>query len=227
MHTDAEIDQAMRAFVEANLAPGAGVDYSHGDPIFSIANSNSTRLLARDTGFPLKGLTAEQIFRLWRAYRLFRFEANAAGELIISPTKGTQIACLSMAIQLQLFDWHKHYPLGRVMSWGTFFTLPDHSIVMPQICWISDSRLVQDKAAPEFVIELQSAEEDMEGRLAWIEHLLANGTWRAWLIDPKNGDVLIFEAGRRVQKQRRPKSLDASPDLPGFCLDLQEIWAES
>ena len=52
---------------------------------------------------------------------------------------------------------------------------------------------------------------------------IENGTSLAWLIDPIESKAYIFSASD-VQTLEKPLSLSGEPFMPGFILDLKDIW---
>ena len=54
----------------------------------------------------------------------------------------------------------------------------------------------------------------------WIE----NGVRLAWLIDTKTKQVHIYRPGRETEVLNSPRTVPGEDVLPGFELDLTEIW---
>ena len=54
---------------------------------------------------------------------------------------------------------------------------------------------------------------------------LPTGVRLGWLLDPPNRTAYVYRPGVAVQVFENAESLDASPELPGFVLDLAPIWA--
>ena len=57
-----------------------------------------------------------------------------------------------------------------------------------------------------------------------MQEYLENGTQLGWLIDPQNQRVEIYHLGKEVEILQSPVNLYGEDILPGFVLDLQEIW---
>ncbi|MEH1867951.1 MAG: Uma2 family endonuclease [Nostoc sp.] len=83
---------------------------------------------------------------------------------------------------------------------------------------------------PEFVIELhsQSVVYRRRHRLQILEdkmqEYIDNGTQLGWLIDRKQRRVFIYRPNIAVEVLDNPKTLDAETLLPGFVLDLSQVW---
>jgi len=52
----------------------------------------------------------------------------------------------------------------------------------------------------------------------------SNDASLGWLIDRKNQQVEIYRQGREVEVLDNPDSLSGEDVLPGFVLDLTEVW---
>jgi Uma2 family endonuclease len=51
-----------------------------------------------------------------------------------------------------------------------------------------------------------------------------NGAHLGWLIDRKNRKVEIYRQNREVEVLENPATLSGEEVLPGFVLDLTEVW---
>ncbi|MGH8551796.1 MAG: Uma2 family endonuclease, partial [Methylococcales bacterium] len=57
-----------------------------------------------------------------------------------------------------------------------------------------------------------------------MQEYLANGAQLGWLIDPIERRVWVFRPDSEPEIAANPESIAGSPLLPGFILDLREIW---
>jgi Uma2 family endonuclease len=53
---------------------------------------------------------------------------------------------------------------------------------------------------------------------------LANGARLGWLLYPPERRVYVYRPGAPVEQLDHPEALAGDPVLPGFTLDLREIW---
>ncbi len=51
-----------------------------------------------------------------------------------------------------------------------------------------------------------------------------DGAQLGWLIDRKQRQVFIYRPNTAVEILDNPKTLSGEPLLPGFVLDLSQIW---
>jgi len=74
------------------------------------------------------------------------------------------------------------------------------------------------------VIELRSPTDTLRDVQAKMEEWIANGILLGWLIDPRPKHLYIYRPEAEVERRENPDLISADPVLPGFVLDLREIW---
>ena len=162
-----------------------------------------------------------------------RIERTKNGELEIMAPVFSETGGKEGEIFGQLWNWSKRDGSGRAFGPSAGFTLPNSAIREPDASWISFSRLQAltpeqrsgfYKICPEFVIELRSDSDRLSVLQAKMEEYIANGARLGWLIDPQTTRVYTYRPDAEVQILQDPDSISADPFLPGFTLDLTEIW---
>lgn len=87
---------------------------------------------------------------------------------------------------------------------------------------------VRDRAAWLLLSKNERLEFENTSNLKYlqekIQEYLDNGTRLGFLIDCKNCRVEIYQPNAEVQVLERPSSLSGGGILPGFVLDLTEVW---
>ena len=178
-------------------------------------------------------LTDEEFFQLCQNNRDLRFERTAAGELIIMPPTGSDTGNRNFDIAVELGIWNKQTKLGKGFDSSTGFKLSNGKDVSPDVAWIKKERWhsltpeQQNKfapIAPDFVIELRSASDNLKLLQEKMQEYIANGVKLAWLIDRKQRKVFIYRPNCAVEELDNPQTLTGENILPGFVLDLSEIW---
>ncbi|MDB9535767.1 Uma2 family endonuclease [Dolichospermum planctonicum CS-1226] len=178
-------------------------------------------------------LTDEEFFQLCQNNRDLRFERTAAGELIIMPPTGSDTGNRNFDIAVELGIWNKQTKLGKGFDSSTGFKLSNGKDVSPDVAWIKKERWdsltpqQQNKfapIAPDFVIELRSASDNLKLLQEKMQEYIANGVKLAWLIDRKQRKVFIYRPNCGVEELNNPQTLTGEDILPGFVLDLSEIW---
>jgi Uma2 family endonuclease len=102
------------------------------------------------------------------------------------------------------------------------------------VSWVLNKRLDQftdeqwDKflpLCPDFVLELRSKTDPLRIQQAKMSEYLANGARLGWLIDPIRKEAHIYRPNRPVEILAMPSQLTGEEVLPGFTLELAEIWS--
>ena len=182
-------------------------------------------------------VTSEQFDQLAQAEQLVRMELTKDGELIvISPTGGTA-GGKNFNLYLDLGIWNRQTKLGQAFDSSTIFVLPNGARRSPDVSWVKLERWEQLTKAqqdgfppivPDFVIELVSPSdlknqryEDLQSKM---QEYVDNGTRLGWLIEPSAKIVEIYRVGQQVEILNNPQTLSGEDVLPGFVLDLREIF---
>jgi Uma2 family endonuclease len=182
-------------------------------------------------------VTPEQFEQLAYAEQLAQMELTKDGELLImSPTGGTAGRKNSRLIQ-QVRNWADEDVTGEVFDSSTVFVLTDGARRSPDVSWIKLNRWNQLTDAqqdgfppivPDFVIELVSPSDLKNQRYqdlqAKMQEYLDNGVKLGWLIEPTAKTVEIYRQGKQVEVLNNPQTLSGENVLPGFVLDLREIF---
>ncbi len=182
-------------------------------------------------------ITPEQFEQLAEAEQLARLELTASGELIVmSPTGGTAGA-KNFNLYIDFGIWNRQTKLGQAFDSSTIFALPNGARRSPDVSWVKLERwealTLKEKQgfppiAPDFVIELVSPSdltnqryEDLQNKM---QEYLENGVKLGWLIEPSAKKVEIYRLGQSVEVLNNPQTLSGEDILPGFTLDLTEIF---
>ena len=182
-------------------------------------------------------VTPEQFEQLASAEQLARMELTKNGELIVmSPTGGTA-GRKNFNLYLDLGNWNRQKKLGEAFDSSTIFVLPNGARRSPDVSWIKNERwnqLTQEQQdgfapiVPDFVIELVSPSdiknqryEDLQTKM---QEYIDNGVRLGWLIEPAAKTVEIYRIRKQVEVLSNPQTLLGENVLPGFVLDLSEIF---
>ena len=182
-------------------------------------------------------VTPEQFEQLAFAEQTTRMELTKDGELIVmSPTGGTAGRKNSRLTQ-QVRNWVEGNGKGEVFDSSTVFVLPNGARKSPDVSWIELNRWNQltttqqdgfPPLAPDFVIKLVSPSdiknqryEDLQAKM---QEYLDNGVQLGWLIEPSAKTVEIYRPNQQVEVLNNPQTLSGEKVLPGFVLDLSQIF---
>ncbi|MCF4970689.1 Uma2 family endonuclease [Nostoc sp. CMAA1605] len=174
-------------------------------------------------------LTDEQFYQLCQNNQELKFERTAKGELIIMPPVGGESGNRESDLIIDLGIWNRQTGLGYTFSSSTIFKLPNGSDRSPDVAWIQKQRweaLTPEQRrrfppiAPDFVIELRSATDDLETLRQKMQEYMDAGVKLGWLINPQQQQVEIYRLGKAVELQNLPTELLGEDVLPGFILHL-------
>ncbi|MCW6038520.1 Uma2 family endonuclease [Spirulina subsalsa FACHB-351] len=178
-------------------------------------------------------LTHEQFRQLAEVNRDWRLERTATGELRVMPPTGSSTGSRNLEIEGQLWFWNRQTRLGKAFNSSTGFHLPNGADRFPDAAWVSWERwnaLTPEEQegfaplSPDFVVEFRSPSDPLKPLQEKMREYLDNGTRLGFLIDRKRRRVEVYRLNREVEVLERPDGLSGEDVLPGFVLDLTEIW---
>ena len=178
-------------------------------------------------------LTDEQFSKLCQANPDIKLERTAKGELIVMPPTGGETGDHNSEINFQLRAWNKQNLLGKVFDSSTGFKLPNGANRSPDASWVKLERWQAltpaqrqkfPPLAPDFVVELRSATDELKPLQNKMQEYQDNGVRLGWLLDPQNQLVEIYCQGQDVELVRMPSTLSGEDVLPEFVLNLQNIF---
>lgn len=178
-------------------------------------------------------MTDEEFFVLCQSNETVLFEREANGEIIARPLAGWQTSLRSVAITRQLGNWVKQDGSGIGFGALTGFALPNGAVRGPYTAWVLRSRLAlltpkQKEGflplSPDFVVELISDSADLPYFQRKMVEYVSCGSRLGWLIDPETRTVYVYRPDVAIETLEDAAQVSADPELPGFTLDLHEIW---
>jgi Uma2 family endonuclease len=182
---------------------------------------------------PALELSEDQFFELCQINRDLRIERNAEGELLIMPPAGGETSHRNAKITVRLGVWAERDGTGLIFDSSGGFTLPNSAMRAPDAAWIERSRWEQlspeqrgkfAPICPDFVLELRSPSDRLRDVQDKMVEYLANGARLGWLLDPGPRQVHVYRPNAPVERLTAPATLAGDPVLPGFVLNLGEIW---
>jgi Uma2 family endonuclease len=178
-------------------------------------------------------LTREQFYQLCEENPNLKLERNAQGELIIMPPTGGETGKINSTINAQIWWWNDCNKLGEVFDSSTGFILPNGADRSPDVSWVKKSRwnaLNKEQRekfiplCPDFVIEILSPNDRLIKTQNKMQEYIANGCHLGWLINRKKQEVEIYRPGQYVEVLKLPQTISGEDILPGFVLNLKQIW---
>ncbi|WP_395939574.1 Uma2 family endonuclease [Anabaena sp. FACHB-1237] len=173
--------------------------------------------------------TDEQFYQLCYKNTDLKFERTAKGEIIIISPVGGESGNREADLIIDLGIWNRQTGLGYTFSSSTIFKLPNGGDRSPDAVWIKKERweaLTPEQKrkfspiAPDFVIELRSATDDLKTLREKMEEYMDAGVRLGWLINTQQQQVEIYRLGKDVELRSLPTKLLGEDVLPGFSLSL-------
>lgn len=181
---------------------------------------------------PLR-MTQTQFYDFCQIYPEIKMELNAKGEVELLPS-GLNSGKRNVRIVRQLDEWAERHDAGDVIGPDTGVNLSNGATRAPDAAFLSTQQLAAIDAGgredrfvpvcPIFVVEVRSSSDRLKQQTAKMDEYIENGAQLAWLIDPQTRRVHVYRPGQPPVILDQPESVDASPELPGFVLDLKRIW---
>jgi Uma2 family endonuclease len=182
---------------------------------------------------PVINLTDDQFFEFCQINRDLRIERTATGELLIMPPTGSETGGSNFELAVQFGIWVKQDGTGKGFDSSTGFTLPNGATVSPDLSWVKlerwnalskEQRTTFAPISPDFVVELRSKSDTLKDLQEKMQQYINNGVRLGWLIDRRQSRVYVYRPGVSVECLENPETVSGEPELPGFVLEMKEIW---
>jgi Uma2 family endonuclease len=174
----------------------------------------------------------EELYQFCRANPDLCIERDEHGQIVIKMPRGIKASINNSELITEIGIWNRKERLGEVTDAQGGYILPDTSMRVPDVAWISNERIatINDKdlekfahICPDFVIELCSESDEVRELKAKMEKWLSNGVRLGWLIDPKSQVTYIYQPQREVEQNTFDKTLSGGNVLTGFELKITDI----
>lgn len=178
-------------------------------------------------------ISDEQFYQLCTQNPDTKFERNVDGEIVIMSPTGGETGKRNAKLITRFTIWNEQTGLGEVFDSSTGYRLPSKANRSPDVSWIQQERwnsLTPEQKrkfiplAPDFVLELMSPSDYLADVQSRMQEYLDNGVQLGWLINPEVKQVEIYRLGQDVELLDSPQLLSGEDILPGFVLDLTNIF---
>jgi Uma2 family endonuclease len=182
---------------------------------------------------PALTLTEDQFLALCQLNRDLQIERTAEGDWSIMPPVVGSSGRGEASVIGQLWGWAQRDGTGTVFSSAAGFRLPNGAVRAPDASWVLTRRLEPFSASdwerflplcPDFVVELRSPSDRLADLQAKMAEYVASGTRLGWLLDSERRHVYVYRPGAAVERLNHPEKVSGEPVLPGFELDLRQVW---
>jgi Uma2 family endonuclease len=177
-------------------------------------------------------LSDEEFERLCTKTEFAFLERTKEGTILMNAPAGGSTSRGNAEITRQLTNWWIQHELGGVFDSSGGFFLPDGSMLNPDAAYATADQMKAltgddmdhfPRFAPAFVIELRSRTDRLSVVERKVEAWIANGVRLAWLIDPYDKSVHVYEHGEGPRVESGGRVVGSGP-IEGFVLDLERVW---
>ncbi len=174
-------------------------------------------------------LSDEQFYQFCLANPDLRVELTPNQELILMAPVGGDSGNHEIELGSDLVFWNRQTGLGKVFSSSTIFRLPGGGRRSPDAAWVELSRwnslTPTERAkfppiAPDFVLELRSASDDLAPLQAKMQEYLLSGVQLGWLFNPQDQQIEIYRPNQPTETRSLPTQLSGESVLLGFTLTV-------
>ena len=185
-------------------------------------------------------LTDRQLEQISAANDGLQVELTAKGELVIMPPTGHPGSERETELTVRVGIWAKQDGTGVAYGASAGFRLPNGAVYCPDVSWVARERRAawlseqegkreEDRETfpglcPDFVLELRSRTQTLVSQQRKMAEYIENGARLGWLIDDIRRQVHIYRPGEPPEILEDPAMVSGEPVLPGFELNVQEIW---
>ncbi len=182
--------------------------------------------------FP-RPVTDDELWDFCRRNKTLRVERDRNGELILMSPTGLTGSNWNSKVNAYLTVWAEQFNRGPVFDSNGGFTLPDGSMRVPDVAFLSWERwnalprreqIRFGHVSPEFVVELRSESDALSELQDKMRMWIANGVELGWLIDPRRRVVEVYRAGEEPEVYQDPGSVQGTGPVSGFELVMARVW---
>jgi Uma2 family endonuclease len=173
----------------------------------------------------------DALIELEERYEPLVFERFADGTLLVTPPAGFFSGGSNAKLTAQIVNWAEAGDRGMVIDSSGGFNLPDGSLFAADTTFVARNRVPErgrtfPVIVPDAVFELMSKSDRVKTTMKKIRAYLSNGVSLVVLIDPYRRHVYTGRAGDVEPRDLGDvDSLDCSPAMPGFVLNVAAILA--
>jgi len=174
----------------------------------------------------------DEFFRFCQDNPDLKFERRKNGDIVLMGLTGSKTSSENSELNADFVIWNRANRFGKVFDSSGGFTLPDSSIMSPDVAVVernrwealtTDQRKTFAPICPDFVLELRSQSDRLKDCFEKMDDWMANGCRLGWLIDLVSQTTYIYRPGQEREEVTGLGQLAGEDVLPGFTLDLANL----
>ncbi|HLZ71770.1 MAG TPA: Uma2 family endonuclease [Dehalococcoidia bacterium] len=156
------------------------------------------------------------------------------GKLVPMPPPNWRSSVVAMNAAIEIGSFVKLHKLGFCFGADGGFVLehdPD-TVRIPDCAFVRAERIEREApergiwpGAPDLAVEVLSPSNRFTEMAEKVEDYLRSGVRLVWVIDPEARVAFIYAPNRPVMRVAESGVLSGEDVIPGFTLNLAEIWA--
>ncbi|HET6342461.1 MAG TPA: Uma2 family endonuclease [Gemmatimonadota bacterium] len=153
------------------------------------------------------------------------------GQLVREPPAGFEHSSLGVEIAAILRQFVRGRALGKVVGSDAGFVLFDEppTVRAPDVAFVAEDRLTFDPKgfaplAPDLAVEIVSPSNTVSEVHVKVMDYLEAGTRVVWVVEPGSRSVTVYRSRDEIRLLTGDEELDAEPVLPGFRVNLSEVF---
>lgn len=154
------------------------------------------------------------------------------GRIVVLPPGGNDHGAIEAAIGAILHGFVRQHRLGRVYPGDTGFIIDDHTVLCPDVAFVSRARLAGTggegfvAAIPELVVEVVSPSDHWSGVMAKAQRWLKAGSEQVWIVDPATRAIHVLAPNGISAPYGMNDRIPGPPALAGFSSAVMEFFAD-
>jgi Uma2 family endonuclease len=216
--------------IESSETPivNASVSYSLADRILDLGGIDAARI--RSTPAVGTATISDLIRAQAEDGRLYELVDNT----LVEKAMGWQESLLAMVLVQWLRNHLENHNLGVVTGPDGMSRLFGDTVRGPDVSFVSWSRMPGGQLptdpipdlVPDFVIEILSLGNTRSEMARKRREYFQAGVRLVWMIDPRRRTVAVFTAAESVSISQEHDRIDGADVLPGWVVNLEELFAE-
>jgi Uma2 family endonuclease len=154
--------------------------------------------------------------------------------VLVAKAMGAYESMLAVEIACILRSWVKPRKLGTVLGAAGMLQLSPGLARIPDAAFLSMDKFPRGRfpkgaiapLAPDLAVEVLSPSNTKNEMDEKLRDYFAHGTRLVWYVDPKTQSIDAYTSPTDKRTYRAPGNMDGGSVLPGFELNIAELFAE-
>jgi len=154
--------------------------------------------------------------------------------VLVEKTIGAYESMLAIEIARLIGNWVKPRKLGTVLGEAGMLRLAPGLVRIPDVAYLSMAKFPRGRfpkgaiapLAPDLAVEVLSPSNTKKEMKEKLEDYFTHGALLIWYVDPEDRSIEVFTSPTERQKFTEPQVIGGGNMLPGFELNIAELFAE-